>query len=161
MKCPKDVVAIFVKLITRNGHLPQGSPCSSYMAYYSYLDMWEQINSLVDDEKCILSVYADDITISGKRIPSKLIYKIKSIIKLHGFGLRDEKEVGVINKPADITGIIVRKEKLFLPNRQFKKLFELNQVRKLTGNGKTGQKVDRQIAGRMAQKRQVERANFQ
>ena len=75
--CAPDIVKIFVQLITLNGSLPQGSPCSPILAYYSNQKMWDEVKSLADKYGCKLSIYADDITVSGKMVPKKLIWDIK------------------------------------------------------------------------------------
>lgn len=158
MCCPPDVTAILTQLAVREGRLPQGSPCSSYLAFYAYLDMWEQIDDLVKKEACIHSVYADDITISGKQVPGKLVFAIKATVAKYGFSLKKDKEASVYMNPADITGVIVRDGKLLLPNRQHKLLHDLKVVRRSVKNPELRQKIDQKISGRVAQKNQIENA---
>jgi hypothetical protein len=67
MECSPDVTAILVKITTHNESLPQGSPCSPILAYYSNLNMWEDISKLAERYDCLISVYADDITLSTKK----------------------------------------------------------------------------------------------
>ncbi|MDK4738726.1 reverse transcriptase family protein [Rhizobium sp. CNPSo 3464] len=60
MRCAADVTAILVALTTDQERLPQGSPCSPILAYFSNAKMWDDISSLVKARGCTLSVYADD-----------------------------------------------------------------------------------------------------
>lgn len=157
MMCSPDVVAILVKLTTHNECLPQGSPCSPILAFFSNLSMWQAVEKEVSAEHCILSVYADDITISGKMVPGALVWRVKKIIHRHGFAIKPEKEVSLIDTPADITGVIVKDNRTFLPNRQLKKLRDLRIERRKTKSQKLRDKLDNQISGRLSQRRQVEK----
>ena len=84
MQCSPDVAAIIRGIVTWNGSLPQGSPCSPILAYLCYVDMWEEISRIVDHVGCTLSVYADDLTISGETVPEATIWEIKKVLRRHG-----------------------------------------------------------------------------
>ncbi len=73
LECSPDVTAIMVKLITLGECLPQGSPCSPIMAYYSNFEMWSSIADTISKAGLTHSVYADDITISGIIIKKEII----------------------------------------------------------------------------------------
>lgn len=156
MGCSKDVTAVLVKLTTRNGRLPQGSPCSPILAYLSHLDMWEEIEELIKRNGCKLSVYADDITISGLHVSGELVWSIKKIISRHGFRLKRDKEVSLRDSAADITGVIVRPQGLLLPNRQHEKLHRIKMEYRSRGKGEERRKLAQQINGRQSQRRQIE-----
>lgn len=156
MECSPDVTAILVHLVCHNGSLPQGSPCSPILAYFSNLNMWLEIEAKVTGTDILHSVYADDLTFSGAKISKAFIWNIKMSVHKHGLRLRAEKEVSIINGAADITGVIVRGDETKLPNRQMKKLFELREARQIARGAKLKKMLDNQISGRIAQKRQVE-----
>ena len=158
LECSKDVTAILVKLTTHNQCLPQGSPASPILAYFSNLSMWLKIEELVKNENLRHSVYADDITISGDKIRGKFIWSLKQTVHKHGLRLKSNKEVSLIDKPADITGVIVDQDQTKLPNRQLKRLFQLRAERHQAVGANNIQTIDRKIAGRLAQKKQVENA---
>lgn len=162
LECSPDVTAILVNITTnldtdtnRVG-LPQGSPCSPILSYFSNLDMWAEIEMIVKSASLKHGIYADDITISGDMVPKAAIWEIKKAVHKHGHKIKVAKEVSLIHAPADITGVIVVDGKTKLPNRQWKKLFELQAKRRLAKGPKLKQKLDNQIAGRIAQKNQVE-----
>ena len=127
LECSPDVSAVLVRLTTFRECLPQGSPCSPILAYYSNRPMWKEIDRLVRDAGCKMSLYADDITISGPVIRKAMIWRIKQIVHRHGLRLKPDKEASLISAPAFITGVIVRDERTLLPNRQLKALAELKQ----------------------------------
>lgn len=156
MKCAPDVTAVLVSLVTDNGRLPQGSPCSPILAYFSNMIMWADVAEAVAQAGCTLSVYADDITLSGTTVPGALVWRVKQIIVKNGFKLKREKEVSLIASAADITGVIVRDGTLKLPNRQHKKLAEIKEFQKLTTDKALLAKLDSQLKGRLAQRRQIE-----
>ncbi|WP_082475620.1 reverse transcriptase family protein [Rhizobium sp. Leaf341] len=159
MKCAPDVTAILVAIVTDSGRLPQGSPSSPILAYFSNLKMWGEVAALVHRAGCILSVYADDITISGKTVPGALVWNVKQTIVKNGFRLKREKEVSLVCCPADITGVIVRNGSLKLPNRQLKKIVETKKLLRASTDKMTADKLKTQIAGRLAQRRQIECAS--
>lgn len=156
LECPKDVAAILTNVATKDGSLPQGSPCSPILAFYSKMRMWNEIAEIVAGAGLTHSVYADDLTISGDAIPGAVIWAIKQSIHKHGLKLRSDKEGFCQARPADITGAIVTENGLRLPNRQFKRLAEL-RARRHHAREDEREKIDRQIAGRLAQREQVER----
>ncbi|MEH6497456.1 MAG: reverse transcriptase family protein [Pseudomonas marincola] len=158
MECSPDVTAILVNLVCHNGSLLQGSPCSPILAYFSNLNMWLEIEARIEKTDILHSVYADDLTFSGLKIPKAFIWGIKESVHKHGLMLKAEKEVSIIDGPADITGVIVQNDKTKLPNRQMKKLFELREQRQKAKSAKLKRLLDNQISGRLAQKKQVEQA---
>lgn len=120
--------------------------------------MWLEIEEEVNRTDILHSVYADDLTFSGPKIPKAFIWGIKKSVHKQGLRLKAEKEVSIINGVADITGVIVNGDKTKLPNRQMKKLFELREQRQKAKSAKLKRMLDNQIAGRIAQKLQVEKA---
>lgn len=156
LECSPDVTAILVKIATQSACLPQGSPCSPILAYYSNLEMWLAISKVVSDAGLTHSVYADDITISGTLVRGNVIWSIKRTVHKHGLQIKAAKEVSLIDVPADITGVIVKGNQTTLPNRQLKRLFELRSERHRAKSAFVKSALDRQIAGRLAQQRQVE-----
>lgn len=157
MECSPDVTAILVHVATWHQCLPQGSPCSPILAYFSNLGLWEEIESAVIEAGLKHSIYADDITISGAIVRKKVIWEIKRSIHKHGFKIKAEKELSLIHRPADITGVIVAGDDTKLPNRQLKRLFDLRAERHKAKGKLLISQIDNKISGHLAQKRQVER----
>ena len=155
-ECPPDVASILTSITTKDGALPQGSPCSPIVAFYSKMRMWNEIAIIVRDANLMHSVYADDLTVSGQTILGQTVWDIKQVVYRHGLKLRGDKEGRCLAKPADITGVIVFKDGLRLPNRQFKKLAELRAHRQSARESELAQ-IDLKVAGRLAQKEQIER----
>jgi hypothetical protein len=126
MECSKDVAAILAEITTVSEHLPTGSPLSPIMSYHVNSDMWEEIYLRTLESDCKLSVWVDDICVSGVMIPGVLIWDIKRIIHNHQFGYH--KEIMCSSKePKNVTGIIVTSNKVMPRKGQYKKLYELHK----------------------------------
>jgi retron-type reverse transcriptase len=156
MCCSVDVAATLAHVATRNGRLPQGSPCSPILAFYAYLDMWEAIEAIVKAGQNRLSLYADDITISGSHIRETDIWLIKQRLHKYGHRYNRDKERAIIDKAADVTGVIIRDDVLLLPNRQHKALATAIRKRGVASANELIA-IERQIRGRVAQASQITR----
>lgn len=122
LKCAPDIAWLLTGLATREGHLPQGSPCSPILSFYSCSRMWGEIAALIHDAGCTLTVYVDDITISGHFIPETLVWEIKKVLHKFGHSHHRKKERRHVARAAEITGIIVAPEKVCVPHRHYKKM---------------------------------------
>ena len=156
LQCPQDVTAVLVRLTTFDERLPQGSPSSPILAYFSNRPMWVEIDSLVREAGFTFSLYADDITISGPMVPEALIWEVKMCVHRHGLKTKPSKEGSLIARPAEITGVVVTGGRTKVPNRQLKRLAELKAERKSNDDPTCRRKLNQQIAGREAQRKQVE-----
>lgn len=156
LECSEDVTAVLVHLVTLGDCLPQGSPCSPILAYFSNSHIWLEADKLIRSQGCRWSLYADDITISGDMVPKALIWEVKQLIYSNGLRLKDSKEVSLINAPADITGVIVKNCGTHLPNRHRKSLAELKRDYAQTTNPERRLSLANKIRGRVAQQKQVE-----
>lgn len=161
MKCSKDVAAIITKLVTYKGCLPTGSLSSPIISYYSHIDMWEKINNLVKNENCTLSVYLDDITISGNCVPDRLIWEIKKQFHRYGLSNNKQKEKNYINQKAcEITGVIVTAEgKLKLPHRQHLKIYQLRKLINSEEGKENKQELLKKLRGIEGQLRYIQSIN--
>ncbi len=122
LKCSPDVAWLLTGLTTRDGHLPQGSPCSPILSFYSCHQMWAEIEGAVGAAGCHLTVYVDDVTISGTRVPETLIWQVKQILHRYGHSHHRKKERRHSDRPAEVTGIMVSPKKVCVPHRHFRKL---------------------------------------
>lgn len=122
LKCAPDVAHSLTCMTTRNGHLPQGSPCSPILSFYCNWDMWEEIAGLISTAGCRITVYVDDITISGSHVPEELVWQVKCVLRRFGHSHNRGKERRHSGRPAEVTGVIVGVSKLCVPHRHYQKL---------------------------------------
>jgi len=160
MDCSPDVAYILAKLACLDGKLPQGSPCSPILAYWSYVDMWSAIARLVERGGCRLTVYADDITISGDTIPERMIWEVKQEIRKHGHTVAKSKERSRRCRAAEVTGVIVNEGRLTAPNRQRQGLLKTRREMSLASDPQQVRKLRAQLRGRMAQFKQIDAGNL-
>jgi hypothetical protein len=148
MNCAPDVSAILTKLLTYQKRLPTGSPSSPRLAYFSHIDMWEKISEIAKINNYLITVYMDDITISGNCVSEKVIWRIKQIIFSHG--LKYHKEKIYHKQPFEVTGIIVKDDEISAPNRQFKKRYDLSYSIRCQQESIDQEKIKKKIQGHTA-----------
>lgn len=155
MRCARDVAGILAQLACYKGHLPTGSPLSPIMAHYAFVDVWRSISTLCSLNALQLTVYVDDVTISGDSVPERLLWEVRKII--HGAGLAYHKEKRFVDCCAEVTGVIIRDGKLGVPNRKHLKMHVTRKSATRTRNEIDRQKALASVRGMRAQWRQVER----
>lgn len=122
MKCERDIAGLLAKLACFQGHLPTGSPLSPIIAYFAYYDLWESIDQFCKKRGFTFTVYVDDVTISGAKVPRSAIWEVRQMIRKAG--LHYHKEKTFVDGAAEITGVIVGDGQLCAPFRQHKKMRE-------------------------------------
>nr|WP_281365453.1 reverse transcriptase family protein [Hyphomicrobium methylovorum] len=157
MGCPEDVAGTLANLVCCDGHLATGSPASPILAYYAHIDVWEKVASLAKANGCVLSIYIDDITLSGPHVSKKLVWEVKECI--HRAGLRYHKEKRSIDRACEVTGVIIDRTELKVPNRQHKKLREAKRARDRDRNSKDSAKIVGRLAGLQGQFDQIANGN--
>lgn len=160
MKCSSDVAGILTRLSSYKEHLPTGSPLSPLLSYFAHIDMWEEINEIVELADCTLTIYVDDVTISGNRVTGELIWQIKK--KFHSCGLRsnNKKEKFYIGKKArEVTGVIIIKGILKLPNRLHKKMYVIHKELCAETDPDKRKKLRQKLNGLKSHEQQIKKAN--
>lgn len=155
LQCSPDVTAILVQLITLEGVLPAGSPASPPLAFWAYKDMWDEINLLAQENSCSITVYVDDITISGESVSGSLIFAIKQRLAHHGHRYKKSKEARQINAPVVVTGVVVRGQKLLMPNVQQHERYLLRKEIEGLQEGDEKEKKTESLVGRDQTEKQI------
>lgn len=124
--CPSDIAEMMASLSCFQGHLPTGSEISLYLAYWSNEAMFHEIHDLVSRSGCRMSVYVDDITISGQGASKELLTEVMRIINQHDLPVNRKKSklLTAQRKYNKVTGVILVKDKLEIPNSLRKKKHE-------------------------------------
>lgn len=155
LKCPPDVVAMLVWLTTRDSSLPQGSPASPILAFLSYRDMWDEISGIATRDGNQLTVYVDDVTISGEVVYGQTLWDIKKTLQKHGHRTKESKEESRLKKPVSVTGVILRDGALLLPNNQHQKRHQLRKALERMPEGPDRFRVEAVVAGHEETERQI------
>lgn len=156
--CSSDLAGLLTTLSTYKGHLPTGSPLSPILGFFAYYDVWGRVAALCAAKTHTLTVYVDDLTISGSRVSDADLWLVKR--ELHRARLHYHKEKVFRDRPAEVTGVIVGRDWVVAPNRQRLKLHTARRdVRELEGDARAG--ALSRIAGLNAQLGQIDRQNAQ
>lgn len=157
MKCSPDVSSVLAEMLTVDGNLATGSAVSPILSFFAFYDMWNDINELVSVSSCRLTVYMDDITISGPRVTDFLMWQVKQ--KIHSRDLVYHKERRYPKGKGEVTGVILSGDKMLVPNRQHLKAFEARAALAQTDDPTTRAKLVGRLRGLKEQRRQVEQRN--
>lgn len=157
MECAEDIAGILTRILTYKGHLPTGSPSSPILSYYGHVDMWERVDTLAREAGCTLTVYMDDVTLSGVKVPDSLVWKIKQ--QIHRCGLQYHKEKFYAGKVREVTGVIMRDRQLKLPNRQHEERYKLRQQLASGVESEQQNTLLNRLQGYEAQANQIEKEN--
>jgi hypothetical protein len=158
MLCPPDVASVLKNIACCDGHLPTGSPLSPILAYYAHVDVWEEVASIAKANGCVVSIWIDDITVSGPKVPTSVMWEIKQAI--HGGGLRYHKEKRAVDRRAEVTGVVVRDGRLEVPNRQRRKLHDLRRQEDRERRLRPNKGLIDRLAGLNGQVAQIAAANL-
>jgi hypothetical protein len=127
MQCRKKVATILAKLSTYNNHLPTGTPLSMAMAYYANKEMFDKIDDIARNCDCKMSLWVDDIVISGDKAKT-VSWEAKRLIYKQGLKYHNGDKFKIY-RPYDnkeITGnVLTPQGELRLRNRSQKKIYEL------------------------------------
>ncbi|HEX8366150.1 MAG TPA: reverse transcriptase family protein [Allosphingosinicella sp.] len=156
MQCERDIAGLLAKLACYKGHLPTGSPLSPIIAYFAYYDLWHRISAFCKERGYTFTVYIDDVTISGTRVPRSDIWLVRRMI--YGAGLRYHKQKTFIDRPPEVTGVILLGERLAAPFRQHKKMREAEAALSTAHEGDRHELLGR-LAGIRGQIRQIAAKN--
>lgn len=155
-KCAKDVAAKLADICCyRKSHLPTGSTISNRIALLVARKMFDEIYDLSLSEQSIMSVYMDDITISGCNASRSMLWALRKIIHRNGFNAKSRKsKFYSIGSAKSITGVIVKNDDLLLPNKRHKNIYE---SRKLLSSALLREKkrIERSLNGRLCEAHQI------
>lgn len=106
MLCSEDISYILSKICCYDNHLPTGSQVSIYLCYLTNIKMFDEMRNLALSRNALMTVYADDITLSGDKIDDSLLNTMKKIIVRHGYRISKNKTLRFTNNEIPIiTGI--------------------------------------------------------
>lgn len=122
LRCAPDVAGLLTDLCTYKRVLPTGAPSSPVLAYWANRGLFEAIDRRSKALALNLSVYVDDITLSGDLIPRSLPEQVEGIVKSHGHKLSSHKtRIFDPSKPKHVTGVVIAGGALRVPHVRFRK----------------------------------------
>jgi hypothetical protein len=118
-----DAAGLLTRLLTVHNHVPTGSCVSQVIAFYGNYVMFEEIAALCATRGLILTVYVDDISVSGPGADNRLVKKIGSIITKHGLEYHKVKRFAA-DQPKIVTGVVVTANGIKVQNRKRRMMHE-------------------------------------
>ena len=111
-----------LRLTCRNGSLPQGAPTSPHLANLAFCEGDELLRKLAQKLDLSYTRYADDMTFSGKELPTALDHQVRQIACQVGYRLADQKTKRMGRHQCQkVTGLVVN-EGVKLPRKQRRRL---------------------------------------
>nr|WP_315230117.1 reverse transcriptase family protein [uncultured Limnohabitans sp.] len=122
LKCAPDVAGLLTDLCTYQRALPTGSPVSPLLAFWANHALFSTLQKRAQEQNLNLSVYVDDVTFSGKSLPSDLVFQVESIVQKYGQRLSTNKTKRFgPNSPKHVTGVVIHNGRLMVPHARFYK----------------------------------------
>lgn len=150
--CSHDVARLLATVCTADGHLPTGSCISPLLSYFTHRQLFAEIEKLCVVTNVIMTLYVDDLTLSGIHATKSMLYRIKALIVRHGLQTKSTKDAVLRpGKSAIITGAIRAGDQLRLRNKHHGAIVEIQDQMSL---GRTPP-LD-QLRGRIASARAVD-----
>lgn len=155
LKCEKHVATVLAKICTYEGHLPTGSPVSPILSFYAHKPMFDQIYQLASESGCIMTLYVDDIHISGDKATKCLLWKVKKIIHNHNLGYHKDKLYHE-NETKKVTGTIISGKEIRLRNCSHKIINEELKLFNTLVDPIEKRKLIKSLIGKVSEAKQLE-----
>lgn len=153
--CAPDIARIVTRLITLNGHLPQGSPASTTAANLVLSEFDRTIGKMAAERGLVVTRFIDDITISGSADEVQEMVSV-AIHELHRLGFRvNRRKTGIASRGQRqrVLGLSVNRQQIRVP-KDYRKLVR-DSVRQASRYGIT-EKKRQSLLGKI---RHIERTN--
>jgi len=157
-KCAGDVAKILADICCyKQQHLPTGSTLSGRVAFFSALPMFKSIETLAQKNKSKMTIYVDDITLSGPLVTKRFMSDIRGIIRQHGLKTKRAKTATFAKDSAKpVTGVIVFEDGVRLPNSRHKLIWETRQALKVASITER-EELLKSLRGRIQEEKQIKR----
>jgi len=155
MEMSSDVAWTLASLATLEGHLPTGSPLSPILAYYAHEDVWLSVMRRAREAGCKLTLYMDDLTISGDVVAEGLVWAIKQDVHSAGLRLNNRKQRRYSGGEGLVTGVVVTATGVRPTKGSHLKLKRLREEFAAATDPHAKAQIGRKLRGLQVQHRQV------
>lgn len=158
-ECAEDVADRFADICCyKQLHLPTGSPLSGRVAFFAARGLFDAISKLAVTAGCKLTIYVDDIALSGPNATLRLLGEVRTLISRYGLRSKGKKSKSFApNAPKPITGAVIVGDEVRLPNERHQKIHQTRaELRQADGDARV--RLRRQLVGREQEAAQVLRA---
>ncbi|KGW20495.1 reverse transcriptase family protein [Burkholderia pseudomallei MSHR2451] len=154
--CAEDIAHCLADICCyRQKHLPTGSALSGRVAFFAARHMFDDIAELAARERCLMTAYVDDVTVSGAAATKRLLGEVRRVVSRHGYKTKQRKSKTYAAASAKVvTGAIVAGDELRLPNERHRKIWQAKQeLSHCEREEKT--RLMRTLRGRLQEARQI------
>lgn len=109
-----DVAGMLVHLVSIDGKMPFGSPISPVLTTLVHRSMFDAIKRICDAHGLQMSLWVDDLTISGCTIPGTIIDDIRAEMRKCGFQTH-KIQFRTGNRPVIVTGVPIEGGRVAAP----------------------------------------------
>ncbi len=155
-KCANDIANILADICCyQQKHLPTGSALSGRIAFFAARRMFDEIYEKANSDGIKMTLYVDDITLSGQNVTKTLMSQVRQTVRQHDLKTKNSKtRTFSANVPKTVTGVVVVGDEVCLPNSRHKKIWEDRRaLQNAVGNEKT--RLIRSLKGRLQEAKQI------
>ena len=154
-QCAHDIANLLADICCYKGRLPTGSPISGYVAFFASKAMFDEILILAQSANTRMTVYVDDVTLSGPSATKRLISEVRQVIRRNGLKTKQLKtKTFPANAVKPITGTVVAGEEIRLPNARHKKICETRRALE-RARPKEKRALEKSLSGHLQQAKQI------
>jgi len=107
-ECSPNIARDLTRLVTYNGQIPQGAPTSSIVAALVAVPLVKRCHQLASVNGGQMTIFVDDITLSGVRGAHRVCGQLRKIVSSEGFVSHPDKTfVSTGTDPLVVTGVRV------------------------------------------------------
>ncbi|MGF7155550.1 reverse transcriptase family protein [Novosphingobium gossypii] len=140
----EDVAGLFAKLVAIDRKMPFGSPISPVLTSLIHRPMFDRVYQLVREAGFEMSLYVDDLTISGQGITGEFLAAVRSEIRSGGFNTHKIAFLEAA-RPVVITGVPIAGKRVLAPTALHQRLRRSYADLKSAGSDKERAEVIDQI----------------
>lgn len=121
LRCSSDIAHRLTQMVCYEMRLPTGSPASPIMSFLAYRSMFEELHALAMSMGLKMTVYVDDVVVSGPGLASRFIAPAQAIIARYGLSAH-KFSTTCAGLPSVITGLRQTSTGEAVPPARFRKI---------------------------------------
>jgi RNA-directed DNA polymerase len=139
----EDVAGLVAKIVAIDGRMPFGSPVSPVLTSLVHRAMFDSVYDCCKDHGLRMSLWVDDLTISGDRIAGHFLEEVRSRIRGGGFQTHKIQFRGTA-RPLVLTGVPVVRDRVLAPRSLHERIrIEFANLRTLASGAEQSASIDR------------------
>lgn len=141
-----DVAGMLAKLVAIDGKMPFGSPVSPVLTTHVHRTMFDEIYELCQAKGLKMSLWVDDLVISGPFVKGDLLVWVRNIIRKNG--LQTHKiRFRSSALPVSITGVPIKAKRVVAPRALHQRIQDgYAELRREISDGERAEAIDRLLS---------------